>query len=84
MLGAPTIKRWVQKLAFATALQVHLWLWSQLADKLFVPHGDFLFFFWILVSKIKFASGLLDFGGLSPSLHDPPGLNKHRSMHKHL
>ena len=31
----------VQKPAFATALQVHLWLWSQLADKLFVPHGDF-------------------------------------------
>ena len=57
------IKGGVQKPAFATALQVHLWLWSQLADKLFVPHGDFLFYFifsWILVSGIKFVSGLLD------------------------
>ena len=60
------IKRGVRKLTFATALQIHLWLWSQLSDKLFVPQGDYFFIF--IFPGIKFASSLLDFSGL----RDPP------------
>lgn len=51
----------VHKQPIATVMQIHLQLWSQLAEKLCVPHGDFCSF-----SGIKFASGIEDFGDLFP------------------
>ena len=64
--------------------KIHLWLWSQLVDKLFMSHGDFFnFTYFILscsmVSGLKFTSGLLDFGGLSPSLCNPPESNNYQN-----
>ena len=47
----------------------HLWLWSQLADKLLCSMVFYIIFLILCLLLVFLESGLLDFGGLFPPLH---------------